>query len=53
MRKKVVIMQKDEIYCDCDVIHAEVVDSVKDKMRMKTNYTDWLTFLKFWVTILA
>lgn len=25
-------MQKDEIYCDCDVIHAEVVDSVKDKM---------------------
>jgi len=39
-------MQKEEIYCDCDVIHAEVVDSVKDKMPDEDELYELASFFK-------
>lgn len=39
-------MQKEEIFCDCDVIHAEVVESVKDKMPDEDELYDLANFFK-------
>lgn len=35
---------KGEIFCDCDVIHAEMVDSVRKKCRANMNYMICRTF---------
>ncbi|MFA6950934.1 MAG: metalloregulator ArsR/SmtB family transcription factor [Lentimicrobiaceae bacterium] len=39
-------MSKDEICCDCDVIHADVVDSVKNKMPDEDELADLSDFFK-------
>ncbi|CDX00860.1 Regulatory protein ArsR [Desulfitobacterium hafniense] len=39
-------MAKTEIYCDCDVIHADVVDSVKAKMPDEDVLYDLSDFFK-------
>ena len=39
-------MQKEEIFCDCDVIHAEVVESVKDKMPDEDELNNLANFFK-------
>jgi ArsR family transcriptional regulator len=37
---------KGEIYCDCDVIHAEIVDSVRTKMPEEDELYDLSDFFK-------
>ncbi len=39
-------MSKDELFCDCDVIHADVVDSVKKKMPEEHELYDLSDFFK-------
>lgn len=39
-------MINDEIYCDCEVIHADVVDSVKSKMPDEYELYDLSDFFK-------
>lgn len=39
-------MAKGEIYCDCDVIHADVVDKVKTKMPIEDELYDLSDFFK-------
>lgn len=39
-------MSKDELFCDCDVIHADVVDSVKKKMPEERELYDLSDFFK-------
>jgi ArsR family transcriptional regulator len=42
----VINLAKDEIYCDCEVIHADVVDSVKGKMPDEYELYDLSDFFK-------
>ena len=44
--KKVIILIRGEIYCDCEVIHAEVVDLVKTKMPEEDELYDLSDFFK-------
>lgn len=37
---------KDEIFCDCDVIHKDVVDAVKEKMPKEDDLYDLSDFFK-------
>lgn len=37
---------KEELYCDCDVIHADVVDRVKEKMPPEDDLYDLSDFFK-------
>lgn len=37
---------KEEIFCDCDVIHAEVVDDVKKRMPSAEELEDLTKFFK-------
>lgn len=37
---------KEELYCDCDVIHAEVVDRVKGRMPPEDDLYDLSDFFK-------
>jgi ArsR family transcriptional regulator len=37
---------KDEIFCDCDVIHADVVDEVRQKMPNEADLYDLSDFFK-------
>lgn len=39
-------MAKEEIFCDCDVIHAEVVEEVKKKMPKEDDLYDLSDFFK-------
>ena len=39
-------MKKDEIFCDCEVIHADVVDSVKRRMPDENELCDLSDFFK-------
>lgn len=39
-------MKKDEIFCDCDVIHSDVVDAVKKKMPDENELYDLSDFFK-------
>lgn len=39
-------MKKEELICDCDVIHAEVVDAVKKKMPEDNDLYDVSDFFK-------
>lgn len=39
-------MAKDEVYCDCDVIHGDVVDAVKEKMPEESELYDLSDFFK-------
>lgn len=39
-------MPKDEICCDCDVIHTDVVDSVRNKMPDEDELSDLSDFFK-------
>lgn len=39
-------MAKDEILCDCDVIHAKVVDEVKQRMPKENDLYDLADFFK-------
>lgn len=39
-------MTKEEISCDCDVIHAEVVDEVKGRMPRENDLYDLADFFK-------
>lgn len=39
-------MIKDDLYCDCDVIHADVVDKVKLKMPDEDELYDLSDFFK-------
>jgi ArsR family transcriptional regulator len=39
-------MKKEELICDCDVIHAEVVDAVKKKMPEDNDLYDLSDFFK-------
>ncbi|MDF2950207.1 MAG: putative transcriptional regulator [Sedimentibacter sp.] len=39
-------MAKDEIFCDCDVIHADVVDEVRQKMPNEADLYDLSDFFK-------
>ncbi|MBP1926595.1 ArsR family transcriptional regulator [Sedimentibacter acidaminivorans] len=39
-------MSKDELFCDCEVIHADVVDSVKKKMPEESELYDLSDFFK-------
>jgi ArsR family transcriptional regulator len=40
------ILIKDDLYCDCDVIHADVVDKVKLKMPDEDELYDLSDFFK-------
>jgi len=37
---------KDEVFCDCDVIHADVVDEVKQRMPNEADLYDLADFFK-------
>lgn len=39
-------MAKDEIFCDCDVIHADVVDEVRQRMPNEADLYDLSDFFK-------
>ncbi len=39
-------MTKDEVFCDCDVIHADVVDEVKQRMPNEADLYDLADFFK-------
>ena len=39
-------MPKDEIFCDCDVIHADVVNEVKERMPKNDELYDLAGFFK-------
>jgi ArsR family transcriptional regulator, lead/cadmium/zinc/bismuth-responsive transcriptional repressor len=39
-------MSKGDLFCDCDVIHADVVDSVKEKMPEERELYDLSDFFK-------
>jgi len=39
-------LAKDEVYCDCDVIHGDVVDAVKEKMPEESELYDLSDFFK-------
>ncbi|MDD2268000.1 MAG: metalloregulator ArsR/SmtB family transcription factor [Eubacteriales bacterium] len=39
-------MKKDEIVCDCDVIHADVVESVRQRMPDENELCDLSDFFK-------
>lgn len=39
-------MKKDEMVCDCDVIHADVVDAVKKKLPDENELYDLSDFFK-------
>ena len=39
-------MKKDELFCDCDVIHADVVETVKKKMPGENELYDLSDFFK-------
>lgn len=39
-------MKKDEMVCDCDVIHADVVDTVKQKLPDENELYDLSDFFK-------
>lgn len=39
-------MSKGDLFCDCDVIHADVVDSVKKKMPEERELYDLSDFFK-------
>ena len=39
-------MKKDEVFCDCDVIHSSVVDAVKMKMPDENELYDLSDFFK-------
>ncbi len=39
-------MEKEEIFCDCDVIHAEVVDEVRQRMPKEEDLYDLSDFFK-------
>jgi len=39
-------MPKDEMCCDCDVIHVDVVDSVRNKMPDEVELSDLSDFFK-------
>lgn len=39
-------MAREEIFCDCDVIHAEVVEEVKKKMPKEDDLYDLSDFFK-------
>lgn len=39
-------MRNDEMFCDCDVIHADVVDAVKKKMPDENELYDLSDFFK-------
>lgn len=39
-------MEREEIYCDCHVIHADIVDSVKKKMPDEEELYDLADFFK-------
>lgn len=39
-------MAKEEIFCDCDVIHADVVEEVKKRMPNEGNLYDLSDFFK-------
>jgi ArsR family transcriptional regulator len=37
---------KDEVFCDCDVIHADVVDEVRQRMPNEADLYDLADFFK-------
>lgn len=39
-------MKRDEMFCDCEVIHAELVDAVKNKMPDESEIFDLSDFFK-------
>lgn len=39
-------MSKDEIFCDCEVIHADVLEEVKTRMPMEEDIYDLSDFFK-------
>ena len=39
-------MKKDEMFCDCEVIHSDVVEAVKKKMPDETELYDLSDFFK-------
>lgn len=39
-------MKKNEVFCDCDVIHSYVVDAVKEKMPDENELYDLSDFFK-------
>lgn len=39
-------MKKDDIFCDCDVIHADVVNAVRMNMPVETELHDLSDFFK-------
>ena len=39
-------MKKDDLFCDCDVIHSDVVDTVRQKMPEETELNDLSDFFK-------
>ena len=39
-------MAKEELFCDCDVIHAHIVDAVKERMPDENELYDLADFFK-------
>ena len=46
METEVSAMKKDDMLCDCEVIHAEVVDAVRQKMPEENELYDLSDFFK-------